>query len=112
MRTLLHPKWIFILNTAPIIFIMMLFAYQFRLIESFLGPDSLQQWKLTAGLVIGLIGFSGLVALYHIYGKKLLTPLYAVVCLVAYSIFLYYFCLLYTSPSPRDATLSRMPSSA
>ena len=25
---------------------------------------------------------------------------------------LFYFCLLYTSPSPRDATLSRMPSSA
>ena len=24
----------------------------------------------------------------------------------------YLFCLLYTSPSPRDATLSRMPSSA
>ena len=24
----------------------------------------------------------------------------------------YIFCLLYTSPSPRDATLSRMPSSA
>ena len=24
----------------------------------------------------------------------------------------YNFCLLYTSPSPRDATLSRMPSSA
>ena len=24
----------------------------------------------------------------------------------------YYLCLLYTSPSPRDATLSRMPSSA
>ena len=27
-------------------------------------------------------------------------------------IFLDYHCLLYTSPSPRDATLSRMPSSA
>ena len=25
---------------------------------------------------------------------------------------LYYFCLLYTSPSPRDGLLSRMPSSA
>ena len=24
----------------------------------------------------------------------------------------FYLCLLYTSPSPRDATLSRMPSSA
>ena len=29
---------------------------------------------------------------------------------IAYTEF--YFCLLYTSPSPRDATLSRMPSSA
>ena len=28
------------------------------------------------------------------------------------SIINYYICLLYTSPSPRDATLSRMPSSA
>ena len=28
------------------------------------------------------------------------------------SLFRYYLCLLYTSPSPRDATLSRMPSSA
>ena len=26
--------------------------------------------------------------------------------------FLYYICLLYTSPSPRDGLLSRMPSSA
>ena len=26
--------------------------------------------------------------------------------------YLHYSCLLYTSPSPRDATLSRMPSSA
>ena len=30
----------------------------------------------------------------------------------AHSIISDYFCLLYTSPSPRDATLSRMPSSA
>ena len=28
------------------------------------------------------------------------------------SMSMYYHCLLYTSPSPRDATLSRMPSSA
>ena len=26
--------------------------------------------------------------------------------------YIFYICLLYTSPSPRDATLSRMPSSA
>ena len=30
----------------------------------------------------------------------------------AFCFYYYWFCLLYTSPSPRDATLSRMPSSA
>ena len=30
----------------------------------------------------------------------------------AVTMLLIYYCLLYTSPSPRDATLSRMPSSA
>ena len=31
---------------------------------------------------------------------------------IAYTMYLVGICLLYTSPSPRDATLSRMPSSA
>ena len=35
-----------------------------------------------------------------------MTAASASVCII------YYACLLYTSPSPRDATLSRMPSSA
>ena len=33
-------------------------------------------------------------------------------CKGIYSWYNCYICLLYTSPSPRDATLSRMPSSA
>ena len=32
--------------------------------------------------------------------------------MITYAHFIYNPCLLYTSPSPRDATLSRMPSSA
>ena len=31
---------------------------------------------------------------------------------LALTIIIFFSCLLYTSPSPRDATLSRMPSSA
>ena len=41
----------------------------------------------------------------NIYGKQ---PTY----IKAAGFKLFYSCLLYTSPSPRDATLSRMPSSA
>ena len=41
-------------------------------------------------------------------------PLYisAVAVAVGFKMGLFNICLLYTSPSPRDATLSRMPSSA
>ena len=36
----------------------------------------------------------------------------AAVALLAFYLGTRFLCLLYTSPSPRDATLSRMPSSA
>ena len=35
-----------------------------------------------------------------------------ILAIIGVCFFVYYVCLLYTSPSPRDATLSRMPSSA
>ena len=39
-------------------------------------------------------------------------PLYSTISNGLVSLVRFRFCLLYTSPSPRDATLSRMPSSA
>ena len=46
------------------------------------------------------------------YIAKFLDMPYIKVYEVATFYTMYNFCLLYTSPSPRDATLSRMPSSA
>ena len=46
------------------------------------------------------------------YTRLLRVPYLITLALVALNFVLVYFCLLYTSPSPRDATLSRMPSSA
>ena len=39
-------------------------------------------------------------------------PMHAFTCEPFHNLVQHNFCLLYTSPSPRDATLSRMPSSA
>ena len=41
-----------------------------------------------------------------------ITPRSGALALLAPNFLMYWICLLYTSPSPRDATLSRMPSSA
>ena len=72
-------------------------------------------------------GFIGFIILMAIGEQMGMTAKAIGVAFVAFTIFIYaligylsrtaqadayYVCLLYTSPSPRDATLSRMPSSA
>ena len=47
----------------------------------------------------------------HVYYSRFKSRVSGFHC-TAFKRALLYFCLLYTSPSPRDATLSRMPSSA
>ena len=68
---------------------------------------------LSGGFINGLAGFgTGLFALGWLL--QVLPPHEAVAIVVACSVLVSLpgVCLLYTSPSPRDATLSRMPSSA
>ena len=58
--------------------------------------------KIMGTLLGALLGFNG-----DIGGVG-----FAMVLLMVLTVYLKDICLLYTSPSPRDATLSRMPSSA
>ena len=69
----------------------------------------------TVGVVLGL---TGLVTVGYILYRSVFTlephardRIFAALFLISVQI-LFWACLLYTSPSPRDATLSRMPSSA
>ena len=48
---------------------------------------------------------------YYLYRTHLIA-MSVILFSAEYEYMLYIICLLYTSPSPRDATLSRMPSSA
>ena len=66
-------------------------SIQFRTGEGLVTAVDNVSFDIAAGEVLGLVGESG-------SGKSV----------TAKSLI----CLLYTSPSPRDATLSRMPSSA
>ena len=63
-------------------------------------------WLILAGLICALVPKGDTFAMVR---KALVigAPILAAVMITQI-----YTCLLYTSPSPRDATLSRMPSSA
>ena len=76
------------------------------------GPNNKIKGDLDMRSLNGLIegGESGESAI--IPGKAIESPLYLAVTRVHEDDWSAMPCLLYTSPSPRDATLSRMPSSA
>ena len=59
----------------------------------------------------GVVSLPLLVVLFIILIRKALRVLAGIVGIV-FILALIYVCLLYTSPSPRDGLLSRMPSSA
>ena len=86
-------------------------AYLFVLLHA---ADSTRQGFVT-GYVFGLGLFgAGVYWVYyslHLFGAAI-APLAAIGTLLFVMVLALYTCLLYTSPSPRDGLLSRMPSSA
>ena len=63
-----------------------------------LSDSTLEEWRGLDALYVGAVGTPGVPP--GVIERGLLLKMR------------FEFCLLYTSPSPRDATLSRMPSSA
>ena len=65
-----------------------------------------------------LIGHAGTAIIADMGAVLLIPKIATLICTLMYMFFFlsgfgcYYSCLLYTSPSPRDGLLSRMPSSA
>ncbi len=90
MQTLLNPKWIFLVNTVPIVLALLFFGYQFQLIEPFLNSDSQELWKTTGLITIGLLLLAAIVGYIHKQQDKSLSYLYAILTLLVYTVFLYY----------------------
>ena len=89
MRNLLNPKWLLVINTLPIIILMLLFWSDFNIIKSLLGEENILLWK----------GFGSalfLIAIIHlgytitcIIKKKTLSKYYAYISLIVYIVFIY-----------------------
>ena len=90
MQTLLHPKWILLVNTVPILLALLFFGYQFQLIESFLNTDSIKLWRAVGLYSIGLLLLTGIIGYVHKQHNKSLSYLYAILVLLAYIFFLFF----------------------
>lgn len=89
MKNLLNPKWIFIINTLPIVVLFLLFAGEFNIIKSLLNEENLYLWK-TFGLTLGILGLLNFgYALYLSIKKQSVSIWYGVAALLLYIPFLY-----------------------
>jgi len=89
MRNLLNPKWLFIINTLPLVLLFSLFFGQFNIIKTLLEEDSIQLWKVF-GLSLGTLGLVTFVyAIYLSIKKERVSILFATIALPSYIAFIY-----------------------
>jgi hypothetical protein len=89
MRNLLNPKWLFIINTLPIVVLFFLFFGQFSIIKTLLAENNIQLWK-SFGLSLGILGLLNFVyALYVNFKNRQVSVWYGVTALLLYIPFIY-----------------------
>lgn len=89
MRNLLNPKWLFIINTLPIVVLFFLFFGQFNIIKTLLDENNIRLWKYfgaTLG-VMGLLNFA--YAAYLVFKKQNVPAFYGIVAMFCYIPFIY-----------------------
>jgi hypothetical protein len=89
MRNLLNPKWLFVINTLPLVVLFFLFFGQFNIIKTLLEDDNIQLWK-SFGLSLGVLGLLNFFyAVYLTLKKKNVSVWYGLHALICYIPFIY-----------------------
>jgi hypothetical protein len=89
MKNLLHPKWILIVHTLPVMLLLSLFFTQYQLIESLLTNNQRLHWLVFAIVLLGITLFSTGYALWSMVSKKSYHLGYAIVSMVINCAYLY-----------------------
>ena len=89
MRNLLNPKWLFVINTLPLVVLFFLLFGQFNIIKTLLDEGSLQLWK-AFGLSLGVLGLLNFAyAFYSTLKKKNISIWFGLVALLCYIPYIY-----------------------
>lgn len=89
MRNLLNPKWLFVINTLPLVVLFFLFLGQFNIIKTLLEESSIQLWK-SFGISLGVLGLLNFTyAVYLFLKKKNVSVWFGLIALLCYIPFIY-----------------------
>ena len=91
MKNLLNPKWLFLINTLPIVVLFLLFFGEYHIIKSLLTVENIRLWKIF-GLILGVLGILNFgYALWLTIKKQQISKFYGIVALLCYIPFIYLF---------------------
>lgn len=93
MKKLLDPRWIFFINTLPIIILLFIGWSEFHIIESFLSEENLYLWRTFALSLVGLSVLSLGYAIERSFRKRTISILYSLISLIIYTAYLYVYFL-------------------
>jgi len=89
MRNPYNPKWLFFINTLPIVILFFLFFGQFSVIKTLLNEDTLRLWKYF-GIALGSLGLVNFAyAVYLAFKKQNVSLFYGIAALLCYITFIY-----------------------
>jgi len=93
MKNLLNPKWLFVINTCPIVILFLISYGDFMIIRSLLSPETIFIWEKFSLALASIAVFNFCYALFLIIKKKDVSPWFGLLALMAYLSFLYQYAL-------------------
>lgn len=91
MKTLLNPKWLLLLNTIPVVILLVLLGGEYSMIQSLLPAASKQTWLSLGGVLVGLALVHAAYAVWQLGRGRQLSVRYGLVALGGYIAFLYFY---------------------
>lgn len=84
MKNLLHPKWLFLINTLPITIYLILSGFEFSVVRTLLDEEDLITWGIYAGILALVAGGILWYALRLTYKNKDVSAQYAIASLAIF----------------------------
>lgn len=88
MKKLLNPRWLFLINTLPVIILFFVGWSEYNIIDSLLKEENISLWKSFSIALIILAVLNAGYAIVQILRRKPIDPVYCVVSLIAYITFI------------------------
>lgn len=87
MKNLLHPRWLFLINTLPIAVFLILGAFEFSIVRTLLDTEDFILWGIFAGTLLLISAGTFIYAMRVAYKNEEVSSRYAIITLITHVLY-------------------------